>query len=144
MHLNKKGQAFERINKGLVTFLVFILISLLAVLLIGQMKQSNIVCSSNTVPTRFANGICQACPPGSWDFHNTSVCCNTTITDCNGTNQTPIVEFGGAAWNATKDMGEAALLPPQFSQIIIIVILIVGILSIIGMIGYRVYSKMKR
>lgn len=142
---SKKGLAFEAINKGMIAFLGFVLITVLVILLVSQAKQTSIVCGSDTVPVRFSSGFCQACPSNDWQFHNTTVCCNSTTTPaCDGANQTAIVEFTGAAYNATADLSEASLLPPQFAQIIVIVVIIVAIIGMLSYIGYGAYQRMRR
>lgn len=59
------------------------------------------------------------------------------------TRTTSIVTGDSNATAAMNDLAEAALLPPQFAQIIIIVIIIVGILGMLSILGYGVYKKMR-
>lgn len=144
--LNKKG-SFEIINAGMLAFVTFVLISILAILLISITQETSIVCGGT-----FENGACFDCPSG-YAYNSTAVlCCNNSAipaTSLNCTTKTPAqttsrIEHDSAAYNATKDLMEAGLLPPQFAQIIVIVIIIVGILGMLTMLGYGVYNRMSR
>ena len=138
--VNKKAQAFETINKGMVAFVAFVLIVLLTVLLVSTTKTTSIVC-----PGTIRTGNCLSCSTGFGINTTGEVCCNSTggTDHCTGANQTPAI-FGNDAYNATEDLQEAAGLPPQFAQIIVIVIIIVGILSMLAILGYGVYNRMRK
>jgi hypothetical protein len=80
---------------------------------------------------------------GDNSWNSTTSCCLTGST-CTGVNYSAPAPYDGAAYNATILLGQAALLPPQFAQIIVIVVIIFGILAMLGAIGYNVYNKMKK
>lgn len=139
--LNKKG-AFETINLGMVSFLTFVMVVVLSILLVSQVKQTSIVC-----PDTLRGGECLSCPSGFVINTTNQACCNTTdgagAASCVGVNLTGAI-IGNNAYNSTELLQEAADLPPQFAQIIVIVIIIVGILGMLAFIGYGAYQKMKR
>ena len=135
---NKRGNAFNIINAGMISFIGFMLIVLLTIVMVTSIKQTNAVC-----PTTYAGGQCLTCQNTSYGYYNTSNCCWSGAT-CTGGNLTATVAYSGAAYNATLLMGQAAQLPGQFAQIIVIVMIIVGILAMLSMIGYNVYNKMKK
>jgi hypothetical protein len=135
---NKKGTAFELINAGMISFIGFMLIVLLAVLLVSTVKTTSMVC-----PTRTVNGVCLSCASTSSYILNNSDCCVTDAT-CTGGNLSVVTVYSGGAYNATLKLGQAAQLPAQFAQIIVIVVIITGILAMLGAIGYTVYNKMKK
>lgn len=137
--LNKKG-SFEVINKGMIAFIGFIFIALLAILLISVSSQTAIVCQGTSV-----GDTCLDCQTG-FEYSNRSDCCNSTggTADCLGANLTSPIGYTGDAYNATKDLMSAAILPPQFAQIIVIVIIIVGILAMLAFVGYGAYGKLRR
>jgi len=138
--LNKKGLAFDTINKGMISFIAFILVVLLVVLLVNVTKRTDIIC-----PTSFDGDSCHECPTG-FGYNGTGFCCNSTGGggNCLGVNQTQSLPYSGAGYNATVDMQSAAALPPQFAQIIVIVVIIVGILVMLTAIGYGAYQKIKK
>ncbi len=141
--LNKKG-AFEAINAGMISFIGFVLISLLVILLISTTKSITIVCPSSQTTV---NGTCLGCDSGFTYNGTGNVCCNATSTNCEdggaNDNQSAFNEYTGSAYNATKDLQGAAALPPQFSQIIVITLIIVGIIVMLGALGLATYRKMK-
>lgn len=141
--LNKKGIAFDTINKGMVSFIAFIFIVLTAILLVQVTKETNIVC-----PTTFEGDTCIECPTGfGYNGSGLGICCNSTSggeDHCLGVNQTSSYPYSGSAYNATVEMQSAAALPSQFAQIVVIVIIIVGIIGMLTAIGIGTYLKMKK
>lgn len=139
--INKKGQAFETINVGLIGFITFVLVVLLAVLLVSTVKQTSIICTGNYDSS---SGSCRVCTFSNQTYVNSTVCCFTPgLADCAGTNNTATIEISDAAYNATKDLQEAAGLPPQFAQIVVIILIITGILSMLAFIGYGAYERLR-
>ncbi len=144
--LNKKA-AFDIINAGMISFITFVLIAILVIMLISTVQETSIVCGGIS-----ENGACFNCPSGYAYNSSAVICCNDSAipaASINCTTATPAqtvsrVEYDGSAYNATKDLMEAGMLPPQFAQIIIIVIIIVGILGMLTMLGYGVYNRMRR
>jgi len=143
MKQNKRGNAaFNLINAGMISFLGFMLIVLLTIIMISTMKSTSMVCGTGA--TSF-NGNCVMCLNSSFAVTNSSHCCRTdSLGSCQGTNYSAVKVYDGAAYNATIALGSAAQLPGQFAQIIVIVVIIVGILTMLSMIGYNVYNKMKK
>jgi len=139
MKQNKRGNAFNLINAGMISFLGFMLIVLLTILLVSTVKTTSIVCAS---PARMISGSCVNCY-GITTWNTTTSCCLAGST-CTGVNFTNPAPYDGDAYNATILLGQAAQLPSQFAQIIVIVVIIVGILAMLGAIGYNVYNKMKK
>jgi len=141
--IGKKGFAFDLINKGMIAFIGFVLIALLVILLVSTLKQTSIVCDTGHYDT--ATGTCLDCNEGD-AYVNLTSCCNATTgtPECSGTNRTDTYEYGSSAYNGTKQFQEAADLPPQFGEIIVIVLVIVGILGMLSMLGYGIYKRMKR
>lgn len=140
MKLNKKA-AFNVINTGMISFLTFVLVVVLVILLISQVKQTNLVCDTN-----YNNGVCYDCNNASYTRFNSSdnYCYNVSETGVGAPLSLAATEGGTAAYNGTKDLQDAAMLPPQFAQIIVIVIIIVGILGMLAFIGYGAYQRMRR
>lgn len=138
--LNKKG-AFETINAGMLTFLSFVLISVLVILTLSVVNQTKLVCEDN-----YNNGACFACNNVSYTRFNASDnrCYNTSASGAADPDYISSEESGTAAYNGTKDMREAALLPPQFAQIIVITLIIVGIIGMLAALGFGVYQRMRR
>lgn len=135
--IDKKG-TFDIINAGMLSFITFVLVALLAVVLISTTQETNIVCKGT-----WSEGACYECRTG-FDFVNTTACCNSTAATCVGTaNKSDPYSYTGSAYNASLDMMNAGLIAPQFSQIIVIVIIVVGILSALAVLGYGVYQRMK-
>jgi len=134
--MKKKG-AFETINAGMLSFIMFVMIVVLTILLISNLKSTNLVCDSN-----YNDGVCYDCNNASYTIFNTSdnYCYNTS----GGVGSISSTIGGTAAYNGTIDLQEAANLPPQFAQIIVIIVIIVGILGMLSFIGYGAYEKMKR
>lgn len=141
--MNKKGAfGMDTINRGIVSFIGFILIVLLSILLVVTTQETNMVCED-----AFFDGICYSCP-ANYTINTTSMlCCNSTAgsaTNCAGGNTTNYIEADEAAYNASKDLEGAALLAPQFGEIIVIVIVIVGIVALLAAVGYGIYSRIKQ
>ena len=137
--LNKKA-AFETINRGMLAFISFVLIVILVILLVSVVQKTDIVCSQI-----YDTGVCLNCPAEYTYNSSAKTCCNSTGThyNCNATNTIGYVEFGGSAYNATKELQLAAGLPPQFAQIIVIIVIIVGIIGMLAFIGYGAYKRLK-
>ena len=136
-----KKAAFDTINMGMLSFISFVLISILVVLLVGVVRQTNIVC-----PQTYDDGICLSCPSGYGYNNSANTCCNTTGATpltCETANTTAFNTYTGSAYNATSDLQEAANLPPQFAQIIVIVVIITGILGMLAFMGYGAYKRLK-
>lgn len=147
--LDKKAQAFNLINAGMISFIGFVLISVLVILFIGQSKQLDLVCGNSTLTGYQINGGCYSCPisDAKWIKNTTrNACCNATggVAHCLGANTTGFIDFPGEAYGATQDLGTAALIAPQFGQIIVIVVVIVGILAMLAFVGYSAYQRMRR
>jgi len=134
--LNKKG-TFEIINAGMLSFIGFVLIVVLAIFLISTLKGTRIVCDAN-----YDDGSCFDCLNTTYpNFNSTDNLCYNATT---GTFLTIVATPGGTdAWNGTVELQAAANLPPQFAQIIVIVVIIVGILGMLAFVGYSAYQRMK-
>lgn len=103
--MKSKKAAFDVINSGMIAFVGFVLITLLAIVLVSQIRGSSIVQGD------------------SFNVSNTGTYTNT--------------------YNATTDMQNAAALPPQFAQIVVITLIIVGILGMLAGLAYVGYQKFK-
>lgn len=130
---NKKGQAFETINAGMISFIGFAMLTLLVILLVSTVKQTDIVCSGT-----ITSGVCFQCNATYTGYNSTYLTCHNAT----GENISATVDIS-SAYNGTVAMQEAADLPPQFAQIVVIVLIIVGILGMLGAIGYGAYQKIK-
>lgn len=135
--LSKKG-SFDIINAGLIAFIGFVLIVLLASLLVSTVKKTDMVC-----PDHLIDDTCYACGTGFTYLGNTTCCNTTTSPSCSGANSTDVIDYYGHAWNSTIDLHAASDLPGQFSQIIVIVIVVVGILALLAIVGYGAYRKIR-
>lgn len=132
--LNKKGN-FDFINAGMLTFITFVLIVVLTIVLVSTLKGTTLVCDTN-----YFNGECFDCnDPGATIFNGSNGLC----TNGTGGNLNPTVG-GTAAYNGTNLLADAAALPPQFAQIIVIVVIIVGILALLAFVGFGTYERLKR
>lgn len=132
----RKKAAFETINAGMLAFLTFVLVVLLTILLISTVKETDLVCDAH-----YSDGACYDCTNENFTRFNSSdnYCYNSS-----GTNRLAATGAGTRAYNGTLDLQEAANLPPQFAQIIVIALVIVGILGMLGVIGYGAYQRIKR
>lgn len=147
----RKKAAFDMINQGMLAFLTFVLVVLLTVLLISQVKTGTLSCTSSNSSVAMLNGTCYECEKnvssGVEFLINTSAAYFPTDacveTDNFGNNRTA-TEFGGAVYNATKDMQEASLLPPQFAQILVIALIITAIIGMLAFGGAVAYQRMRR
>lgn len=144
---NKKGE-FSLITSLLIGFIGFVLVTLMVIFILAQMKSTTLVCGNdpNGLPTSFQNGACLTCPSTAWVFNTTgTACCNATggTANCLGANTTASVGYSGASYNATQNLMQAAILPPQFASLIVIVCIVVGILSLLALIGFNAYQRMK-
>lgn len=146
--MKHKKAAFESINNMMIGFVGFVLIVVLCIVMISIFKSTTLVCANDITnrTSTYYNGACYSC---AWNgtsataFNSTdSACHNTTATrDTQGAGA--LTEYSGAAYNATKYLNNAALLPPQFASLIVIVVIIIGILGLLSVIGYNAYKKMK-
>lgn len=135
--MGKKG-VFDLINAGMIAFITFTMVILLAVLLVSTTKTSSLVCSGVNV-----NGACYLCDDNGLRTVNVSTYNASSGFCTNATSAAvPVHEDPSAQYNATRDLQAASLLPPQFAQIIIIVIIVVGILGLLSVVGYGVYKRM--
>lgn len=145
--MNKKAN-FNILNGLLIGFIGFVLVAVLTIMIVSNMQSTNLICTDPTIPVRSVNNVCQACPTVAGTqflYFNTTnnFCCNQSVSHCFGQNASAVVEYSGAAYNATKQLKDASILPPQFASIIIIMLLIVGVLSLLAIVGYNTYQKMK-
>lgn len=142
--LNKKA-AFETINKGMIGFISFVLVVILVILLVAVMKEMTIVCKSPGFTV--SGGACKTCLQNYTYNASAALCCNSSSSgvpyNCSSGNTRGVKEYSGAAYNATKDLGLAAGLPPQFAQIIVIIVIITGIIGMLGFIAYGAYKKLQ-
>lgn len=120
----------------------------MTIVTISITQKTSIVCggSSNTNESlTYYNGACYSCIGNlTWPtthFNSSDGYCHNDTTNTAGT---LAIEYTGSAYNASKDLKSASILPTQFASIIIIVILIVGVLSLLALIGYNTYQKMKQ
>ena len=83
----------------------------------------------------------------NYTYMNTSsnLCCvyNNSVASCATGNTTARLHSTGAAYNGSLDLREAALIPPQFGQILVIVLIVVGILGALAVVGVSAYRKMR-
>lgn len=137
--MNKKG-SFDNINAGMIAFIGFMMVVLLSVILVGTVKETDIVCGGSLV-----GNVCYDCVDG-FTFNNITACCADAggTAHCENANASAPVEYTGAAYNATKTLQTSAMLPSQFSQIVVIVIIVAGILVVLATIGYHSIKKMKQ
>lgn len=150
--MKAKKAEFNMLNSMLISFIGFILVSIMVIIVIANINTTTLICPTDSggAPTRVSStGTCQACPSSLWIFNTTgNICCNASTglgAGCTAAgNQTAIVDYwGSSSYNASKNLMSAAILPPQFASIIVIVVVIVGILSLLALIGYNVYQKMQ-
>lgn len=134
--LNKKG-AFETINAGMLTFISFVLVSILVIVLLSTVENTSLICDGT-----YFEGQCLRCNGTKHTVVNTSdyLCYNST-TD---TKSATVLLDGTDAYNGTQDLQLAAELPPQFAQIIVITLVIVGILGMLAVLGFGAYQRMRR
>lgn len=136
--MNKKG-LFDILTGGMIAFITFVLVVITGVLLIRVAQETPIVCGGDAMN----DGNCVMCR----EFHtymNSTACCNQNdTTQCLGNNRSTPVPYDGGAYNATLDLQDAALLPSQFSQILVITVIIVGIIAMLGIAGVTMYQKFK-
>ena len=137
---SKKAQIqMNMLSAGLISLVIFTLIVILSISLITTTKKTSIIC-----PTSYDQGVCYDCGT-NFRYNATGYCCSTVNTsNCIGSNGTAAGVYGGSGYNATLYLGTAAILPAQFSSIIIIALICVGIIGMVGFIGYRTYEKMKK
>ena len=136
--MKKKGQ-FDVINAGLMAFLTFAVIVILVVVLISVTKKTQLVCEDTA-----DNGGCFKCrDDGASNFtYNASdnFCHNTSLNGLTS-NRVQREAGGTAAYNSTLRLADAAGLPSQFAEILIIVVIFIGVLAVLAFAGYAIYNK---
>lgn len=144
--MNKKGQNNVLIA-GMVSFVGFVLIIALVLMLLSVTESTDMVCGGGTNETlTWEQGTCFSCASDprnnswTWTFNTTDMLCHKD-DELNSTKAG--AEYGGAAYNSTKELGLAANITPQFGEVIVIVVVISGILALLSAVGFAAYKRFK-
>lgn len=156
--MKSKKANFSILSAGMLTFISFVLITVMVIAVISIMKQTTMVCAPNYLrdnatdsanasdTATWYNNDCWQCKHNgtksmSLLTNGTFTCVNAVNTTAS-TNELPLTT-SGYAWNATKNSMDAAILPTQFASVIVVVLVVVGILALLATVGYTAYRKMK-
>lgn len=146
---NKKAN-FAEINKGMIGFMGFVLIIVLVIMVLSVTEKTSMVCQKDTKDDNrtagYAEGKCWLCSQNITSQYSLYSLDSGYVTCRNGSttsqnNTLFLKEASNAAYNSTKYMKDASLIPPQFASLIIIVIVFVGIIILVAGFGYAIYKR---
>lgn len=149
---NKKA-SFQEMNSGLISFAAFVLIIVLIILVISVTEKTSMVCQPDNEDDNrtagFAAGKCWLCSQNMTYYYSVYSTAKGYVTCMNGSttsgnNTILLYEASNAAYNSTKYMKDASMLPPQFSSLIMIIIVFVGVILLVGGLGYMAYERMNQ